>query len=752
MMQLRASEHSLAETISEQLNAASVGLIYLDVARITELEETNGRLHCEQVLTAMKLVLTDLLAGEPEHLATRSVGDDFFLYMRFEGFHAEYASNKLHEWGGRLKYQVERRLAALIPSEPPVELHVGGALLVNSLDKDIDTILYTAMKMAIREAKQLTNSKERKVQLDEFNRIVENQLIRSVYQPIVSLTDAAIFGYEALSRGPADSVFASPLPLFEFAESEGALYVLDKLAREKAIQGCIALHRNQKVFINIPAYIIHDPQFTPGQTMKLLSEYGLLPQNVVFELTERSSIEDFATTKRILQHYRAQGYQIAIDDAGAGYSSLQAIAELQPDYIKVDRSLIQDIHKDKIKEHILETFVTFAHKMNIRIIAEGIEQSDELLKLMRMGVHFAQGYYIGRPADQLKELAPEVRDMILLHSGSKQLSGSAWSIGELTTPVESFSPSATAAMVANHFKKHQDESGTVIVDPEGVPVGLMMRDRLFQMLAGQYGVSLFWNKPIGTLMDAQPLVVDEQLPVEQVSQMAMAREYSQLYDIVIVTRNNHLLGIASIRTILEAITQLRLESARVANPLTGLPGNLQIQLELNRRILENRPFSVIYIDLDYFKWYNDRYGFQKGDKLIQFTADVMQRAVRKFGEPHDFIGHIGGDDLIIVTTTARPNELCEQLIELFENGVTMFYDADEWTFVEDREGRRMESRGVSISVALIQCDCSIGITAEQISQEAAIVKKRAKAIQGSVHCSGAVSGCQDGSQNAIQIG
>src|SRR5690606_12263676 len=135
-----------------------------------------------------------------------------------------------------------------------------------------------------------------------------------------------------------------------------------KLAREKAIAGCCELNKYQKVFINIPAQVIHDPQFTPGQTMKVLGAFGLAPHNVVFEITERSSIEDFSATKRLLEHYRIQGYQIAIDDAGAGYSSMQAIAELQPDYIKIDRSLIQNIHKDQIKEYIVDTFVTFAQK------------------------------------------------------------------------------------------------------------------------------------------------------------------------------------------------------------------------------------------------------------------------------------------------------------------------------------------------------------------------------------------------------
>jgi EAL domain-containing protein (putative c-di-GMP-specific phosphodiesterase class I) len=245
-----------------------------------------------------------------------------------------------------------------------------------------------------------------------YNQILEQRSITSVFQPIISLIDGQGLGYEALTRGPVGSLFQSPLPLFDFARSEGSLYTLEKLAREKAIQNCRGLKKQERVFINITADIIHHPKFSPGQTLRVLRANGLEPSNVVFEITERSSIEDFSTVKKILEHYRSQGYQIAIDDAGAGYSSLQAIAELQPDFIKVDRSLVQDIHLDKVKEYILESFVTFAQKLNIRIIAEGIEKLEELEKVIQLGVHFGQGFLLGRPNHLLREPDPFVVKVI----------------------------------------------------------------------------------------------------------------------------------------------------------------------------------------------------------------------------------------------------------------------------------------------------------------------------------------------------
>jgi EAL domain-containing protein (putative c-di-GMP-specific phosphodiesterase class I) len=233
----------------------------------------------------------------------------------------------------------------------------------------------------------------------ELDRLLSESSIKSVYQPIMRLGDGRVFGYEALTRCPEGSLFEGPLALFQFAEKHNMAFALDRLAREKAIRHCPSLGAVQKIFINVTMGIINDPHFVSGQTVHWLNERGLYPGQVVFELTERSSIDDFDAAKKILGHYRSQGYEIAIDDAGAGYSSLQSIVELSPDYIKVDRSLVRMADKDEMKKHMLRTFVRFAKKMNIRTVAEGIERPEELRLLRAMGFDFAQGYLLGRPSE-----------------------------------------------------------------------------------------------------------------------------------------------------------------------------------------------------------------------------------------------------------------------------------------------------------------------------------------------------------------
>lgn len=565
----------------------------------------------------------------------------------------------------------------------------------------------------------------------EFQRILQEQDLTSVYQPIVSLFDASIYGFEALTRGPVNSVFHSPLNLFCYAEEKGDLYHLEMIAREKAIQN-FASNKNQMLFLNISSHVICDPQFVPGKTLAMLQRYGFSPNNIVFEITERSSFSDFSAAKKVLEHYRKQGYKIAIDDAGAGYSSLQAIAELSPEYIKIDRSLIQDIHKDKMKECIVETFVAFAQKMNIFLVAEGIEQPDELMKLTRMGVHYGQGFFLGKPMGVSQTINEKAVELIRQQKLRGTPGAVSWVIGDLAYPIEKFDKSALISEVASYFNQNETATGTVIVDND-VPVGLVMRERLFQQLAGQYGYSLYWKRPIVQLMDKEPLIVDEMLSVEQVSQMATAREKNKLYDLVVIKKEGKLTGVTSVQSILECITSVRVESARVANPLTGLPGNIQIHREINKRALSAKYFSVVYVDLDFFKWFNDRFGFQRGDHLIQFTADILQQSVAACGTPHDFVGHIGGDDFIAVTETDNPRQLCQEIIRRFDQGVSLLLEGETVEYILDREGNKVDSKGITISLSLIICECDCPVSFENISHTAVNLKKQAKAQRGSVY-------------------
>ncbi|MFD2443215.1 EAL domain-containing protein [Bacillus sp. CGMCC 1.16607] len=255
---------------------------------------------------------------------------------------------------------------------------------------------------------QLTKT-EYQMKYQEFLNILRSKKLKTIYQQIMDIKSGEVFGYEGLTRGPVGSPFYSPISLFPFAEQTGHLYSLEKTCRELAFESSKEiLNGNHKLFINISAHVIYDPFFTPGHTMSLLKQYHLSPQDIVFEITERSAIEDYDAFRNVLNHYRNQGFQIAIDDAGAGYSSLQAITELAPEFIKVDKSLIQDIANNDVKVDILKAFTSIAQKIGSKIIAEGIETEEELKKVIELGIDLGQGYYFSKPANPVEKIDNEI--------------------------------------------------------------------------------------------------------------------------------------------------------------------------------------------------------------------------------------------------------------------------------------------------------------------------------------------------------
>jgi diguanylate cyclase (GGDEF)-like protein len=169
--------------------------------------------------------------------------------------------------------------------------------------------------------------------------------------------------------------------------------------------------------------------------------------------------------------------------------------------------------------------------------------------------------------------------------------------------------------------------------------------------------------------------------------------------------------------------------AQWANPLTGLPGNEPIRRELIRRLADGRPFSVWYADLDHFKWYNDQYGFHRGDDVIRFTGETLVNAVRFHAQEHSFVGHIGGDDFIVLSSSMDPEGMAQDVLKSFEEGIRTF-EEEQMGPVLDRAGRPVNATGLSLSLSVLLCEATAGWTPDRLSQRSALLKKKAKQLSG----------------------
>ena len=174
-----------------------------------------------------------------------------------------------------------------------------------------------------------------------------------------------------------------------------------------------------------------------------------------------------------------------------------------------------------------------------------------------------------------------------------------------------------------------------------------------------------------------------------------------------------------------------------ANPLTKLPGNISIQRELERRLAAGGPLAVCYIDLDRFKAFNDHYGFKRGDEVIQRTATVLLEVSRADGSPQDFVGHIGGDDFIVITTAGAAERLCEAIIQTFDAMVPQLYDEEDrargYLLHADRKGQAVRIPLLSISIALVTNDVQPLTHPGQIAKIGAELKAYAKQFDRSLY-------------------
>ncbi len=278
---------------------------------------------------------------------------------------------------------------------------------------------------------------------------------------------------------------------------------------------------------------------------------------------------------------------------------------------------------------------------------------------------------------------------------------------------------------------YEQWQGVVVVE-DSKPIGLVMRDALNNQLSGQYGASLYYGKPVKMIMDGQPLIIDAGLSLEQVASAARNRPEAKLYDLIVVTENGNYLGTVSVMELLSHITDLRVQLAANANPLTGLPGNLVIEERIKQALLHD--FAALYIDLDNFKAFNDKYGFEMGDKAIKLTATILKESVSKVvGERSAFLGHIGGDDfLVLLYKPELAVRLAEIIIEEFDARILTLYLPEDlskgFIAVPDRKGNMERYSVMSISVAIVDNLNYRFQNHLEVSEVAAQLKSRAKMV------------------------
>src|SRR5690242_5914232 len=286
-----------------------------------------------------------------------------------------------HHVAGRIEAHHGEDIAALF------DIYVGRSHVYYNPKIRLERLIYRGIREAAKAARSI-EERDRARRVSDLRASLRERGVYVDYHPIVVTETQEIYGYEALARGVMRSL-RSPEVMFDVAAEADLVWELSRLCRSRAIEGMdTQLRDKQLLFLNVDPHDFSDPAFDENEVQH--------PERVVIEITERTAIKDYPKFRERLARFRERGFRFAIDDAGSGYAGLGSIANLEPDFIKLDISLINSIDTNFIKQNLVETMVNFAREQGAMVIAEGVERVEELSTVTRLGVPLVQGFLLNR--------------------------------------------------------------------------------------------------------------------------------------------------------------------------------------------------------------------------------------------------------------------------------------------------------------------------------------------------------------------
>ncbi|MFP3563924.1 EAL domain-containing protein [Paraburkholderia sp. SIMBA_030] len=570
--------------------------------------------------------------------------------------------------------------------------------------------------------------------------LIARRELSAVFQPIIDFDDGAILGYEGLIRGPAGTSVETPFALFSQALAEGCTIELERAAARTCIRAFMQLECEGKLFLNFSADAIRQLADARDDTLALLRHRGVDPQRLVIELTEQSSIPDVGSFLPAITALRTAGAQFALDDYGTANASMNLWVRLQPDIVKIDRFFIHDIACDPLRFEAVRAMQHFASASGARLVAEGIENEADLIVVRDMGIGCGQGYFFGRPnAQPARRITEDARDALraghiaVFPETTRTVSSASPSGGMASAKMLVLAPAlpreATNNDVLELFNRLPDLHAVAVVEHDE-PVALINRRSFMDRYALPYHRELFGKRPCLQFANASPVIIEKSMTVEQMAQLLASDDQRYLADGFVIADNGKYAGLGTGENLVRAVTEVRLEAARYANPLTFLPGNIPISSHIARLLGNDAGFYACYVDLNHFKPFNDQYGYWQGDEVLKFAAAVLADVC---DPTRDFLGHVGGDDFLILFQSDDWKERVLRAIHVFNEGTQRFYaPADRLAggiHGEDRRGNPTFFGFVTMAIGCVRVESDGGpsfYSSEEIASVAAVAKRRAK--------------------------
>ena len=561
------------------------------------------------------------------------------------------------------------------------------------------------------------------------------------FQPSLNINTGKLFAVEALLRNYKEIGFETIFSVFDKAYEENLLYSFDLMLREKAIKKFTTIkdYKNIKLFYTLDNRLLSMPDFSNGNTAKILKQNNVLQENICFEISERQEILQDWNLEAIIAHYKEEDICIAIDDFGVGFSGYKLLYDSTPNIIKIDRFFIQDIQKHNKKKIMFKSISTLATQLGIKVIAEGVETKAEFLTCKNIGCHFIQGYFAQKPTTKAKDIISEYKNIVDVIQSNKRSKSNSSKVISYIDQIKPLTVDDNIDSVMEYFKNSKDKELIPIVNKKNEPVGILEERQIKDYIYSPYGRSILINK--SNKLKLRHLIKECASADINASFASIIELYTNNPESlgVIITKKNFYFGFLSSRAIIEIMHQENLLFAKEQNPLTKLPGNMMIDEYVAEVVTQQTRSVLCYFDLDNFKAFNDVYGFRNGDRVIQLFADILKKHLSS----DYFKAHIGGDDFFCATKNDDIPNLydrvhdIENIIKKFTNNVREFYSQEDkengYIAAKDRDGRpkKFPLLTVSASILLIEKETknrSINTIQSVLAQQKKVAKNEYKHI------------------------
>jgi len=564
--------------------------------------------------------------------------------------------------------------------------------------------------------------------------ILDSGALRAHYQPIVALKDGKVVAHESLIRLPAHAALRSPDEFFKAARAEGLTVRAEQACLDEGVRSWAEHKPDTRLFLNLSAFAIIEmvDRLTVAGVLSALHAASISPSALVIEITEHEHVTDLPRLIATATALRATGLRFALDDFGDGRSSLRLWAELRPEIVKIDKYFIHDVHTEPIKVQTLRGLTRLAETFGTTLVAEGIETEDELRVVRDLGIELGQGWFLGRPqavpAMSVLRRAGEtiISAEIAVLPEMTRAAGADFTVERLAVAVAPLHPQMVIDDVAKYFAADPALRTVALVD-EGRPVGLINRQTFVDSYAKPYFKELYGRKPCVLFANTTPLILNKHTSLEGMTAVLRSSDQRYLTEGFIVTEGGRYLGLGTGEQLVRVVTEIRIEAARHANPLTFLPGNIPISEHIDRLLAAGGEFVACYADLNDFKPYNDHYGYWRGDEMIRLVA----RTLASHCDPRrDFIGHVGGDDFVVLFQSDNWLDRCERVISSFNANARSLFDEDALKRggieAEDRHGVTRFFKCTTLSIGAVPIRPGTFTRVEQVASAAAAAKHKAK--------------------------